>query len=70
MINLEKKAGPMRLRAWGLILNMIANGIALYGLSRVLAGQDGWPLLTTGSLLTLLCIAICARPAEPGGLSS
>ena len=70
MINLETKVGPMRLRAWALILNMIANAIALYGLSRVLVEQGGWTLLTTGSLLTILCIAICARPAEPGGLSS
>ena len=70
MINLETKVGPMRLRAWALILNMIANAIALYGLSRVLVEQGGWALLTTGCLLTLLCIAICARPTEPGGLSS
>ena len=70
MVNLETKVGPMRLRAWALILNMIANAIALYGLSRVLVEQGGWALLTTGSLLTLLCIAICARPAEAGGLSS
>ena len=64
IINLEKKLGPMRLRAWVLILNMIANAIALYGLSQVLAVQGGWFLLTTGSLLTIVCICICARPAE------
>ncbi len=64
MINLEKKVGPLRLRAWGLVVNMLANAMALFGLSQVLTGQGGWPLLVLGAALTVACIAICARPAE------
>jgi membrane-associated phospholipid phosphatase len=52
MINLER------------VLNMIANAIALYGLSRVLAGQGGWSLLIFGAALTVICIGVCARPAD------
>ena len=64
MINLERKIGPMRIRAWGLVLNMIANAIALYGLSRVLTGQGGWPMLILGVVLTVICIGVCAKPAD------
>jgi hypothetical protein len=64
MIDLEKTVGPLRLRTWGLVLNMIANGIALYGLSRVLAGEGGWPILIVGAALTVICIAVCAKPAK------
>ena len=64
MINLEKKIGPMRVRAWFLILNMAANAIALLGLSKVFAGNDGWPVLLIGTLFSVVCIAICAKPAE------
>ena len=62
MIDLERKFGPMRLRAWGLVINFVANVIALYGLSLVLGGRDGWFWLLTGIIGTVLCIAVLALP--------
>ncbi len=64
MIDLERKLGPMRLRAWGLVINFAANVTALYGLSLVLGGRDGWTWLVTGIIGTVLCIAILALPDQ------
>lgn len=63
MIGLERRLGPMRLRAWGLAANFLANLVGLYGLSRVLAGSGGWFPLYAGALGTVICIAVLARPA-------
>jgi len=54
--------GPMRLRAWGLIINFLFNGIALYGLSRLLSDQGGTPILVFGAVGTLVCISVLAIP--------
>lgn len=64
MIDLEKTVGPMRLRAWGLVLNFIGNVLALLGLSMVLREGVGWPLLILGVAVTLLCLFILARPVR------
>jgi len=61
MIDLEKRVGPMRLRAWGLVVNFLGNVLALLGLSMVLREGTGWPLLITGAAVTLLCLLILAR---------
>ncbi|MEM1245296.1 MAG: hypothetical protein AAGK22_02930 [Acidobacteriota bacterium] len=66
-MNLERPLGPMRLRAWGLLFNLLANVLALYGLSRVLGEKPGgWLLLVVGALLTLVCLLVLARPAAGG----
>ena len=62
MIDLEQKFGPMRLRAWGLVVNFVANMMALYGLSAVLAGRGGMFWLYGGFIGTVVCLAILARP--------
>ena len=64
MIDLERKYGPMRLRAWGLVANFVTNIIALYGLSLVLGGRGGWFWLLTGVIATVLCLAILAQPVQ------
>ena len=64
MIDVDRKLGPMRLRAWGLVVNLAANAVALYGLSRVLAGEGGWGPLIAGGVLTVGCIAFCAAPSK------
>ena len=64
MIDVDRKIGPMRLRAWGLVVNLFANAAALYGLSLVLADRPGWPLLIGGAAVTALCMGVCAIPAR------
>ena len=59
---LEKKVGPLRLRAWGLAANLIANAIALLGLARLLTGHGGLVLLITGSVLTIMLITLLSFP--------
>ncbi len=62
--NIDKKLGPMRIRAWFLVLNFAFNAIALFGLSRVMVAGTGWPILIVGALGTLACIALLSTPAE------
>lgn len=64
MINLEKQIGPLRLRAWGLIANFIANAIALFGLAKVLGGTGGWPYLIAGGVATIIIILTLATPVS------
>lgn len=52
------------MRTWGLILNMLANIVALYGLSQVLAGDGGWPVLLLGVICTIILIGVCAIPTR------
>ena len=61
---LDRKLGPMRLRAWFLLLNFIFNGVALYGLSRVTVEGAGWPILVVGVIGTLACIGVLSAPAK------
>lgn len=64
MIDLERKYGPLRLRAYGLAVNFAANAVALYGLSQVLSSAGGWPWLVSGAVLTLACIITLSAPAR------
>jgi len=66
MIDVDAKIGPLRLRAWGLVLNLFANAAALVGLSQVMGGRGGWPLLVGGAVVTALCLGVCAIPARSG----
>lgn len=61
-LNLETRLGPFKLRAWGLIINMAANAVALYGLAAVMRGENGYLPLLSGVAASLLCIAVLARP--------
>ena len=64
MLNPENKVGPLRIRAWALIVNMFANAIALFALSCLMAGFGGWSLLVVGLFLTVAAIGIAAKPVE------
>jgi len=68
MIDLEKGVGPMRLRAWGLVVNFLGNVLALLGLSMVLSEGDGWAFLIMGACVTLLCLLMLARPVRTEAL--
>ena len=63
MIDLERRAGPWSWRVWGLIANFAGNAVALLGAARVLRDGSGWPLLVTGLIVTVACIAIVAVPS-------
>jgi hypothetical protein len=64
MIDLERRYGIWSLRVWGLILNLLANALALYGLVGFL--RDGTHLVpfALGVLVTLACVLVLAKPSE------
>jgi len=63
MIDLDRRYGIWSGRVWGLIVNLVANTLALYGLVGFL--RDGTHLahLIVGALVTVACILILAMPA-------
>ena len=64
MIDLDRRYGPFSGRVWGLILNLAANALALYGLVGFL--RDGTHLapLAIGVAGTVACVLILARPSR------
>ena len=65
MINLDRRLGPWTGRVWGLILNFIGNGLAIYGAIGVIRDGSRTPILIIGLLLTVSCILLLARPCIP-----
>lgn len=61
---LDRPLGPLRVRAWGLLLNMLANAVALYGLQAVLRDGSGQLVLTAGVAASIGLIAILAVPSR------
>ena len=59
---LERDIGPMRARAWVLILNFLMNVAALTGLALWLDGRGGATLAVAGFIGTVFCISILAVP--------
>ncbi len=64
MIDLDAKFGFLRWRVVGLALNLLANGLALYGAVRVLRDGTHHLLLVGGLAVSLLCIVLLARPDQ------
>ena len=64
MIDLERRYGIWTGRVWGLILNLLANTLALYGLVGFL--RDGTHLLplVLGVLITIACVLVLAIPSR------
>jgi len=67
MIDLERRLGPLSLRAWGLVANFVFNGVALWGLSHLLRGEGGLAPLVIGVGGTLGCLALVAIPSREDG---
>ena len=63
--DVDRRVGPMRLRAWFLIANFLFNAMALYGLSRLMVAGEGVGLLVLGILGTLGCLAVLSQPNGP-----
>ncbi len=62
--DIDRQVGPMRLRAWFLVANFLSNGVALYGLSRVMVEGSGIGMLIVGVLGTLGCLVVLSQPSR------
>ena len=64
MMDLDQKVGLFSVRVWGLIVNLLANALALYGLTHYL--RDGTHLahLVAGLVVTGICILWLAKPSQ------
>jgi hypothetical protein len=64
MMDLDRKYGIWSGRVWGLIVNLVANALALYGLVGFL--RDGTHLLPliVGALVTTVCVLLLAQPSR------
>jgi len=67
MINPERIIAGLRIRAWGLVVLFLANGLALYGMAKNMAGEGGAVLLGTGVIITLLALSVLSVPAKSNG---
>ena len=61
---LERRIGPWSGRVWGLILNLAANGLLLWGISSLLRTGSGWTWIVIGGVGTVVCVAVLALPAR------
>lgn len=67
MIDLDRRRGPWSGRVWGLLLNLFANALALYGLAGYLQYGERVVHLALGSGLTAFCLLILAIPSRETG---
>ena len=64
MIDLDRRYGIWSGRVWGLVVNLLANAVALYGLVGFI--RDGTHLvpLVMGVLVTITCVLLLAIPSR------
>jgi len=64
MIDLDRRYGLWSGRVWGLIVNLMANAMALYGLVGFV--RDGTHLIpfVLGVIVTLACVLLLAKPSR------
>lgn len=62
--DIDRRLGPLRLRAWFLVANFVCNALALYGLSRVLVTGGGTVILAVGVVGTIVCLAVLSQPSR------
>lgn len=62
--DIDRRLGPLRLRAWFLVVNFVCNALALYGLSRVLVTGGGAAILAVGVVGTIVCLAVLSQPSR------
>lgn len=63
---LERRIGPWSGRVWGLIANLAANAVALWGIASVMRTGSGWIWIALGGVATIVCISVLALPARSG----
>lgn len=64
---LERRIGPWSGRVWGLIGNLAANALTLWGIASVMRTGGGWVWILVGGAATVVCVALLALPARSGG---
>ena len=64
MIDPDRRLGPWRIRAWGLVVNLLGNALSLVGMVRFVE-EGTWGMMATGVLVTALCLGVLAVPAKP-----
>ncbi len=64
MIDLDRRYGLFPGRVWGLIVNLIGNALALYGLVGILRDGSRLAHLLAGLAITIVCIVVLARPSD------
>ncbi len=64
MIDLDRRYGPWSGRVWGLIVNLAANALALYGLVGYLRDGSRVGHLGIGLIVTAICVAWLAKPSQ------
>jgi hypothetical protein len=64
MIDIDRRYGPFSGRVWGLIANLAANALALYGLVGFLRDGTHLVFLTVGIVCTLACVLVLAQPSR------
>ncbi len=64
MINIDRRFGLWSGRVWGLILNFIGNGLAIYGAIGYIRDGSRLLFLIIGMVLTLGCLLILAIPSS------
>ena len=64
MIDLDRRYGIWSGRVWGLIVNFLANALALYGLVGLLRDGTHVVPLVSGVLVTTACVLLLARPSR------
>jgi hypothetical protein len=62
MIDLDRHFGIWTGRVWGLIVNLLGNALALYGLVGFLRDGTHVVPLVSGVLVSAACILILAKP--------
>jgi hypothetical protein len=64
MIDLDRRYGIWSGRVWGLVVNLLANALALYGLVGFLRDRTHVFPLVLGTLVTLACVLLLAKPSR------
>ena len=64
MIDIDRRYGPFTGRVWGLIVNLAANALALFGLVGVLRDGTRVVYLVVGGVCTVAWVIILARPSR------
>ncbi len=61
-MHLNQRIGPLTLRTWGLVLNLVGNVLLLHGAVTFLTGGAGPLEMAVGGAVTAACLFILSAP--------